>query len=148
VTCGKTDLENVWMCSLTAPLPPPPNTYSETRVKVRKYWWSPLNPERDTGNYLQSCCNCQYSCHEASALGPTGLLPVRGHEQCHLTSSCHFGVFFHHITSPGLSIQNIATCFQADFLLGLFFDHDDGGDMFFWNVGWLPTEYTAVYSRR
>jgi hypothetical protein len=28
-----------------------------------------------------------------------------------------------------------ATCFDADFLLGLFFNPEDGGDMFLRNVG-------------
>jgi hypothetical protein len=32
--------------------------------------------------------------------------------------------------------QNLLpTCFYADFLLGLFFDPQDGGDIFFRNVG-------------
>jgi hypothetical protein len=33
-------------------------------------------------------------------------------------------------------------------LLCLFFDHGDGGEMFFRNVGWLSTDYTALYPRR
>jgi hypothetical protein len=36
----------------------------------------------------------------------------------------------------------------AGFLLGLFFDPDVGGDMFLRNVGWLPTDYTALCPRR
>jgi hypothetical protein len=31
--------------------------------------------------------------------------------------------------------KQIATCFHAGFLLALFFDPEDGGDMFFRNVG-------------
>jgi hypothetical protein len=37
----------------------------------------------------------------------------------------------------------LVTCFHADFLLSLFFDPEDGGDMFPWNVGWLSTDYMA-----
>jgi hypothetical protein len=40
-----------------------------------------------------------------------------------------------------------ATCFHADFLLGLFFDPEDGGDMFLRNLCWLSTVYTALYPR-
>jgi hypothetical protein len=38
--------------------------------------------------------------------------------------------------------------FHADVLLGLFFDPEDGGDIFFRNVGWLSMDYTALYPRR
>jgi hypothetical protein len=41
-----------------------------------------------------------------------------------------------------------AACFNASFLLVLFFDPDDGGDMLLWNVGWLSAGYTALYPRR
>jgi hypothetical protein len=33
----------------------------------------------------------------------------------------------------------------ADFFLGLFFESEDGIDMFFRNVDWLSTDYTALY---
>jgi hypothetical protein len=39
----------------------------------------------------------------------------------------------------------LATCFHAGFLIGLHFDPEDGGDMFLRNVGWLSTDYTALY---
>jgi hypothetical protein len=42
----------------------------------------------------------------------------------------------------------LATCFHAGFLSGLFFNPEDGGDMFLRNVGWLSTEYMALYPRR
>jgi hypothetical protein len=34
------------------------------------------------------------------------------------------------------------------FLLGLFFDPEDGGDIFFRNIGSLSTDYTMLYLRR
>jgi hypothetical protein len=37
---------------------------------------------------------------------------------------------------------------HADFLLGLFFNLEKGGDMFFRNAGLLSTENKALYPRR
>jgi hypothetical protein len=37
---------------------------------------------------------------------------------------------------------------HAGFLLGLFFDPEDGGDMFLLNIGSLSIDYTALYPRR
>jgi hypothetical protein len=37
---------------------------------------------------------------------------------------------------------------HVDFLLGLFSDPEDGGDMLLRYVSWLSTDYTALYSRR
>jgi hypothetical protein len=47
-----------------------------------------------------------------------------------------------------LPIALLATCFEAAISLGLFFYPEDGGDMFLRNVGWLSTDYTALYPRR
>jgi hypothetical protein len=41
-----------------------------------------------------------------------------------------------------------ATCFHDVFLLDLFFDPEDGGDMFLRNVNRLSTDYTESYPRR
>jgi hypothetical protein len=42
-------------------------------------------------------------------------------------------------------IALLATCFHAGFLLGLFFEFEDGGNMFLRKVSWLSTHYTALY---
>jgi hypothetical protein len=42
----------------------------------------------------------------------------------------------------------LSTCLLASLLLGLFFDSEDGGDMFLRNVGWHSTDYTALYPKR
>jgi hypothetical protein len=34
----------------------------------------------------------------------------------------------------GKPIALLATCFHPGFLPGLFFDHEDGGDIFLWNI--------------
>jgi hypothetical protein len=41
-------------------------------------------------------------------------------------------------------------CYLLDtgFLLGLFFDPEDGGNMLLPNVAWLSNDYTALYPRR
>jgi hypothetical protein len=42
----------------------------------------------------------------------------------------------------------LATSFHARFLLALFFDPEDGGDMFLRNIGWLSRDYMVLYPRR
>jgi hypothetical protein len=42
----------------------------------------------------------------------------------------------------------LATCFHASSLLGLFFNTQGGCNMFLRNVGWLSTDYMALYPRR
>jgi hypothetical protein len=44
--------------------------------------------------------------------------------------------------------QWLECCFHARFLLGLFFDPEDGDYMSLRNVRWLLTDYTALYPRR
>jgi hypothetical protein len=42
----------------------------------------------------------------------------------------------------------MATCSEAGFLLGLFFDPEDGCDKLLQNIGWLSTDYTELHRRR
>jgi hypothetical protein len=43
-----------------------------------------------------------------------------------------------------LCLQGSLATLHAGFFLGVFFDHEDGGDIFLRNVGLLSTEYTAL----
>jgi hypothetical protein len=45
-------------------------------------------------------------------------------------------------------LHMLATCFHAGFLLSLYFDPEDGRNMFLRNLGWFSTDYTALYPRR
>jgi hypothetical protein len=42
----------------------------------------------------------------------------------------------------------VAIYFHSGFLVGLFFDPEDGGDMFIRNGSWLSTDYKSLYPRR
>jgi hypothetical protein len=42
----------------------------------------------------------------------------------------------------------LLTCFHAGILLGLFFDPEDGGDMFLRNVGLLSADYNGPISQK
>jgi hypothetical protein len=59
-----------------------------------------------------------------------------------------------HITSPSTGSNKksrkalLTTSYHAGFLLGLIFETEDRGDIFLRNVGWLSTDYTALYPRR
>jgi hypothetical protein len=45
-----------------------------------------------------------------------------------------------------LKFNQFVTCFHPGILLGLF-DLENGDNMFLRNVGWLPTDYAALYHR-
>jgi hypothetical protein len=53
-------------------------------------------------------------------------------------------LFSYIILNLGKPIALLATCFYAGFVLGLFFDPENGGDMFLLNVGRLSADYTAL----
>jgi hypothetical protein len=42
-------------------------------------------------------------------------------------------------------VEHIASWFHAAFLFGLFFDPEDGEDIFLRNVGWLSMDYAALH---
>jgi hypothetical protein len=46
------------------------------------------------------------------------------------------------------SLSLLATCFYTGFLLGLFFDPENEGDLLLRNVGLFSAEYSAFYRRR
>jgi hypothetical protein len=46
------------------------------------------------------------------------------------------------------SVALLATCFQASFLLDLFFDSEIGGDTFLRNVGRFSKDFMALYPIR
>jgi hypothetical protein len=50
--------------------------------------------------------------------------------------------------TPSVKKGSKLNWFHADFLFGLFLDPEDGGDMFFRNIGGLSTKYTELYPRR
>jgi hypothetical protein len=47
----------------------------------------------------------------------------------------------------GQPVTQLTTCFHARPSLGLFYP-EDGGDIFFRNIGWLSTDYTVLYLRK
>jgi hypothetical protein len=47
----------------------------------------------------------------------------------------------------GESTWQEGLCFHPGFLPFLFFDAENGGGMFLRNVGWLSTDYKALYPR-
>jgi hypothetical protein len=53
--------------------------------------------------------------------------------------------------STDISGEHVASdfyLFHAGFMLDLFFEPEDGGDIFFRNVGWLSAVYKALYPKR
>jgi hypothetical protein len=49
--------------------------------------------------------------------------------------------------TSSISSKLTATLLHAGFLLLLFFDYEDGGEMFLRNIGWLSVNYAAFYPR-
>jgi hypothetical protein len=43
-----------------------------------------------------------------------------------------------------LACNAVQSVYHPSFLLGLFFDSENGGDMFLRNVGWLSTDYATI----
>jgi hypothetical protein len=57
-----------------------------------------------------------------------------------------FGGKYFHLQDRRISL--LATCFHDGFLLNLFFQLEDGGDIFLRNVCWLSTNYKGVISQK
>jgi hypothetical protein len=59
------------------------------------------------------------------------------------------GIYRLHLQGRRISLKNLhAKCFLAGLLLGLFFDPEDGNNMFLRNVGRFLTDCMALYLRR
>jgi hypothetical protein len=50
--------------------------------------------------------------------------------------------------SPLAGLHPLSCFVLVSFLLGSHFNPEDGGDMYLQNVGWLSTNYMAIYPRR
>jgi hypothetical protein len=53
-----------------------------------------------------------------------------------------------HLQGRKISRAGLAQHLLSSFLFCLFFDPEDGGDVFLRNVEWISTDYTALYRRR
>jgi hypothetical protein len=51
-------------------------------------------------------------------------------------------------TYKELAWSTVCYLLHAGFLLGLFFNPEDGGDMFCWYISWLSTDYSALHPSR
>jgi hypothetical protein len=55
---------------------------------------------------------------------------------------------YYTVKSVGSHLRLACCLIHAGFLLVLFFDPEDGGDMFLRIIDYLSTDYTALYPRR
>jgi hypothetical protein len=53
-----------------------------------------------------------------------------------------------HIHGRRISQAKNQKLLKAGFFLGLLFNPHDESDMFLWNIGWFPPDYTTALSRR
>jgi hypothetical protein len=47
-----------------------------------------------------------------------------------------------------MAVALLAACFILGFVIGLFFDPEDGGDIFLRKIDLFSTTYTALHPRR
>jgi hypothetical protein len=75
-----------------------------------------------------------------------------GYGECHLLGYNAGGTYCLHLqgrkTSPEETSMKAGGKLSCWFLASLFFDREDGGNIFFRNVGRLSMDYTALYSGR
>jgi hypothetical protein len=79
------------------------------------------------------------------------LLVMLGGVRCRLLISLSQNTIYRNVANIEVFLMfSSAVCFllQAGFLLGSPFIPEHRGDMFLRNVGWLPTDYAALYPRR
>jgi hypothetical protein len=66
-----------------------------------------------------------------------------------LEANWYFGGTYRlHLQGWRISRAMFASCFHGGFLLGLFSGSEHDGDIFLRNVGWLSSDYTALYPSR
>jgi hypothetical protein len=101
-------------------------------------------PERMRRNYSRHWCDRLSLC----ARGPERTISFK----CWITLAARDTVFlsswdlrFSQQLLWGVLSSVLATCLHVGLMRGLFFNPEDGGDMFLWNVCWLSPDYMALY---
>jgi hypothetical protein len=116
--------------------------YFVTCMTNREDWYSDfLVPVWMKRHLSLSFCKClrQRLIHHTENILDSTFCPIHIQYKQHIAS---------HKSGDIWRVPSAWYILHTGFLLGLFFDPEDGGDVFLHNIGWFPTHYMALYPRR